>query len=152
MASTTTDVLPSTSVTVHLAEKTTRKALNRLKKLEPEVLAKKLETIQERAAQLTIKLVRARKELQDLETAKLHLENPNAELAQLEGGKKRKRVSKKKAEKTDEEATTEKQEEDEAEAKPKKAKKPKKEDTEEKPKKKKAPVKEEEEEADADEE
>jgi hypothetical protein len=152
MASTTTDVLPSTSVTVHLAEKTTRKALNRLKKLEPEVLAKKLETIQERAAQLTIKLVRARKELQDLETAKLHLENPNAELAQLEGGKKRKRVSKKKAEKTDEEATTEKQEEDEAEAKPKKAKKPKKEETEEKPKKKKAPVKEEEEEADADEE
>ena len=129
MASTTTDVLPSTSVTVHLAEKTTRKALNRLKKLEPEVLAKKLETIQERAAQLTIKLVRARKELQDLETAKLHLENPNAELTQLEGGKKRKRVSKKKAEKTDDEEPTEKKDDDEA--KPKKAKKPKKEEEEE---------------------
>ena len=70
-------VTSATTVTVHLADKTTRKALNRLKKLEPEVLSKKIETTQERAAQLTIKLVRARKELQDLKAAKTLLDDPN---------------------------------------------------------------------------
>jgi hypothetical protein len=65
-----------TTVTVHLAEKTTRKILNRLKKLDVEVLDAKIETTRGRATQLTAKLVRARKELQDLETAKYHIEHP----------------------------------------------------------------------------
>ena len=68
-----------TTVTVHLAEKTTRKILNRLKKVDIEVLIAKIETTKSRATQLTAKLVRARKELQDLETAKYHIENPEAE-------------------------------------------------------------------------
>jgi hypothetical protein len=66
-----------TTVTVHLAEKTTRKILNRLKKLDVEVLDAKIETTRGRATQLTAKLVRARKELQDLETAKYHIEHPD---------------------------------------------------------------------------
>ena len=93
-ATTTTIDVPTTTVTVHLAEKTTRKALNRLKKLEPTLLYKKIETTEERAALLTTKLVRARKELQDLETAKFHMENPassSTTAATDEGTNKRKR-------------------------------------------------------------
>jgi len=69
-----------TTVTVHLAEKTTRKILNRLKKLDVEVIDIKIDSTKGRATQLTAKLVRARKELQDLETAKYHIEHP-AEVA-----------------------------------------------------------------------
>ena len=91
-ATTTTIDVPTTTVTVHLAEKTTRKALNRLKKLEPTLLYKKIETTEDRAALLTTKLVRARKELQDLETAKYHLENPTpTSTADATEGPKRKR-------------------------------------------------------------
>jgi hypothetical protein len=67
-----------TTVTVHLAERPTRKVLNRLKKLDTETLIQRIDTTKSRATELTAKLVRARKELQDLETAKYQIDHPEA--------------------------------------------------------------------------
>ena len=78
--SSSTDTKNDVAVTVHLPEKTTKKTLLRLRKMDKEELDKKLESTLKRANTLTVKLVRARKELQDLETTKYHWAHPDEDL------------------------------------------------------------------------
>jgi len=83
------------AVTVHLPEKTTKKALMRLRKMEKETLFQKLESTLKRANALTVKLVRARKELQDLETTKYHWEHPDEDLFPSDSKKRRSATARK---------------------------------------------------------
>jgi ribosomal protein L12E/L44/L45/RPP1/RPP2 len=144
--------LEENTVTVHIAEKTTRKILNRLKKLDPDVLQKRLNNTRERASTLAIKLVRAKKEMKDLDRA-LQALATDADTVAPDPAPKRKRSKTPDPVKDDDDNNTQTEEDEQEEpvakkskpepkAKkekvdaPKKERKPK--DAADKPKKKKA--------------